>query len=49
MAEKKAEPLNDEDRNEIANSITEGFTSGLFDDGEGHRISWEITINKFKP
>jgi len=40
--------INDYDLAEIARNISAGNTSGILDDDEGYRISWEITINKFK-
>lgn len=37
-----------EDLHEIANQIIEGFISGILDDEDGNRVSWEIKITKFK-
>ena len=34
--------LNEIDLEEIARLITEGFTSGLLNNGEGKNISWEL-------
>ena len=39
--------LTEEDKQELANQIVEGYTSGILD-GEGYRISWSITTEKFK-
>lgn len=39
--------INEIDREEIAEQIKQGYTSGHLSDGES-RIYWEITINKWK-
>jgi hypothetical protein len=40
--------ITDEDLYYIAGRIKDGFTSGTTGDGEGHTISWELTIKKTK-
>ena len=42
------EEISDLDRIEIARLVTQGFTSGILDDGHGYRISWELKTDKFK-
>lgn len=39
--------VTDSDIEMIATQIKEGCTSGHLSDGEGNRIYWEITINKW--
>lgn len=36
------------DNEEIARLISEGFTSGILDNEEGYRISWNLEVNKFE-
>jgi len=36
------------DNEEIARLIKEGNTSGILDNEEGYRISWDLTIEKFE-
>ncbi len=36
------------DNAEIGRLVSEGNTSGLLDNEAGYRISWELTVNKFK-
>lgn len=38
--------INDADLAEIAKQITEGYTSGINDDGQ-YRTTWEIKMEKF--
>lgn len=40
--------ITETDLEEIAKVIQEGNTSGHLSDGEGNRIYFEITINKWK-
>jgi hypothetical protein len=42
----KKTDISDEDLNVIADMIKDGNTRGLID-GEGTRITWDITIEKF--
>jgi len=35
----------DSEREEIARQVSEGYTSGHLNDGEGNSLYWEITIN----
>ena len=37
--------ITDEDREELARLIKEGFTSGRLDNGEGKHISWSIYLD----
>ena len=32
---------------EIARHVADGCTSGILDNEEGYRISWELKVNKF--
>lgn len=36
------------DNEEIARLVSEGFTSGILDNEEGYRISWDLKVNKFE-
>jgi len=36
------------DNQEIARLITEGNTSGILDNEEGYRISWDLKVEKFE-
>jgi len=36
------------DNEEIARLICNGSTSGILDNEDGYRISWELNINKFE-
>ena len=42
------EEVSQEDMNEIARLIQDGNTGGILDDEDGFRVSWDLTINKFK-
>lgn len=36
------------DNQEIARLISEGCTSGILDNEEGYRISWDLKVEKFE-
>ena len=36
------------DNEEIARLISEGCTSGILDNEDGYRISWNLEVNKFE-
>ena len=36
------------DTQEIARLVSEGYTSGILDNEEGYRISWDLKIEKFE-
>lgn len=36
------------DNEEIARQVAEGCTSGLLDNEEGYRISWNLEVEKFE-
>ena len=36
------------DNEEIARLISDGCTSGILDNEEGYRISWDLKVNKFE-
>jgi hypothetical protein len=36
------------DNEEIARLIKEGNTSGILDNEDGYRISWELNVEKFE-
>lgn len=36
------------DNQEIARLVAEGNTSGILDNEEGYRISWDLKIEKFE-
>ena len=36
------------DNQEIARLIAEGNTSGILDNEEGYRISWDLNVEKFE-
>jgi len=36
------------DNEEIARLVKEGFTSGILDNEEGYRISWNLNVEKFE-
>ena len=36
------------DNQEIARLISEGNTSGILDNEEGYRISWDLKVEKFE-
>jgi len=42
MENNKKREINQDDMNEIARLITEGMTSGILDDENDCRISWEL-------
>ena len=44
-ANKSEHSYTDEDREELARLIKEGFTSGRLDNGEGKHISWSIYLD----
>lgn len=43
-----ANEINKTDLEAISEQIKTGCTSGHLSDGEGHRIYWEIKINKWE-
>ncbi len=40
--EKETRKLNEVDYGQIASQVMQGMTSGILDDEEGYRISWEL-------
>lgn len=40
--------VNENDRDEIARLVKEGYTSGLLHNEEGYTINWSLSIDKFK-
>jgi len=39
--------MTDNDREELARLIAEGFTSGRLDPGDGRHIAWELSTNEW--
>ena len=40
--------VTDEDREEIAKLISQGFTSGRLEGQDGHKVSWALEVDSWK-